>query len=344
MEKWSAKGAWAVIQEVKTGRILALANRPAFNPNEYGAAPDPHHLNSAIGYVYEPGSTFKVATIAAALNERVTTPHTIFDCENGRWHYAGRILRDYHPHGRLSVGDVLKVSSNIGAAKVAMLLGEERLYRYLTDFGFGRKTGVDLPGEEGGILPPVKRWSKLSISRIPMGQGISVTSLQMMNLLCCMANDGNLMRPLVIDRIVTMSGDIVAKPQPYVMSRPISPETAHLMRKLLTRVTEDGGTGTKAVVDGFTVGGKTGSAQKVIDKHYSESASIASFMGFLPAERPEIAIMVVVDEPQPLHTGGMVAAPVFKEIAEKAVHYLDIPPVPEEQVYRFGDEIPSFEG
>lgn len=346
METWNAKGAWAIIEDVKTGRILAMASRPAFNLNEFGTLQpkDTERLNRPIGYVFEPGSTFKVATIAAALNERVTTPRTVFDCENGAWHFAGRPLRDYHPHGRLSVADVLKVSSNIGAAKIAMLLGEEKLHQYLKDFGFGGRSGIDLPAEEIGNVPSVSEWSKLSISRIPMGQGISVTSLQMLNMLCCIANDGFLMRPHTIDRIVGKNGDIVAKPEPTVLAHPINASTAHLMRKLLTRVTEEGGTGTKARVEGYTVAGKTGSAQKAVVGGYSDSAHIASFMGFLPAERPAIAIMVVIDEPQPLHTGGMVAAPVFKEIAEKAIRYLDIAPLPEEQVYRFGDEIPSFEG
>ena len=343
MEKHHAKGAWAVVQEVRTGRILALANRPGYDLNHYGAVSNDLRLNRAIGYVFEPGSTFKVATIAAALNEHATQPRAIFDCENGSWQHAGRILRDYHPHGRLSVADVLKVSSNIGAAKISELLGQERLYRYLRDFGFGGTLGVDLPGEEIGILHPPRKWSKLSVSRIAMGQGVAVTALQMLNMLCCIGNDGFLMRPYSVDRIVNKNGTVVKRNEPYVLARPIRGDTARLMCQMMARVTEDGGTGTKARVPGYTVAGKTGSAQKALPGGYSESAHVASFMGLLPAERPEIAIMVVVDEPQPIHTGGIVAAPIFRESAEQAVRYLDIPPVPAEQAWVFGDRIPQWE-
>ncbi len=341
MEQWKAKSAWAAIQDVKTGRLLAMASRPSFDLNDYGAASDAERINRVIGYTYEPGSTFKVASIAAALEARVVKSTDVFDCENGRWSFGGKILRDTHPHGRLSVADVLKVSSNIGAGKIALMLGEDRLYASLRDFGFGRPLGIDLPGEDAGILPSVKTWAKIKIARIPMGQGVAVTSLQMLAMLSCIANDGALMRPLVIDRIVDKNGKIIAQPEPMALSHPISPETARLMRKMLVRVTEDGGTGKGARVDGYTVAGKTGTAQKVVDGRYSDTAYVGSFMGFLPAERPAIAIMVVVDEPSPLHTGGAVAAPAFREIAEKAVRYLDIPPVEESAMWRFGDEIPS---
>jgi cell division protein FtsI (penicillin-binding protein 3) len=343
VQKHSAKGAWAIIQEVKTGRILALANRPTFDVNQFGKVSDRERMNRAIGYVFEPGSIFKISVIAAALNEHTTDPSVVIDCENGAWHFAGRLLRDYHPYSKLTVADVLKKSSNIGSAKLAIQLGEQRVYNYLRSFGVGSPTGVDLPGEEAGILHPRSKWSKLSISRIPMGQGVSVTALQMVNMLSCMGNNGFLMRPQVVDRVVGTDGKTVLKNEPYVVSRPIRSQTAQLMCKLMARVTEEGGTGTKARVDGYTVGGKTGSAQKPVGGVYSDSAHIASFMGFLPAEQPEISIIVIVDEPQPLHTGGQVAAPVFKEIAEQAVRYLDIPPTPEEQAYRFGDHVPAME-
>ncbi|MFH0909033.1 MAG: penicillin-binding protein 2 [bacterium] len=343
VEKNQARGAWAVIEEIRTGRILAMATRPTYDLNDFRNARDDHRMNRAIGYVFEPGSTFKVSAIAAALNEKVTDPAVVFDCENGAWRHSGRILHDYHPYGRLTVADILKKSSNIGAAKIAMLLGEKRFHQYIKAFGFGSPTGIDLPGEEGGILYPVSKWSKLSITRIPMGQGIGVTSMQMVNMLASIGNSGFLMRPQVVDRVVSTTGKTILKNEPYVISRPISAETAHLMCKLLRRVTEEGGTGTKAAVDGFSVSGKTGSAQKPVAGGYSDTAHIASFMGFLPAEQPEIAIMVVIDEPQPIHTGGQVAAPVFKEIADQAVRYLDIPPVPEAQAYHFGDQIPTGE-
>ena len=341
MEQHRAKGAWAIVQEVKTGRILAMANRPSYDLNQFPDVQPDVRLNRATGYTYEPGSTFKVAIIAAALNEGLVTPSTVFDCENGIWYHAGKPLRDYHPHGRLSTADVLKKSSNIGAAKIALLLGQDRVYKYLRDFGIGQKTGIDLPGEEYGILNPLSKWSKLSISRIAMGHEVSVTALQMVNMLCGIANDGFLMRPTVVDHVVNKEGRTLLKPESMANGRPIRPETARLMVKLMTRATEKGGTGTKACIEGYTVAGKTGSAQKPMVGGYSDSAHYASFMGVFPAERPEIGIIVVVDEPQPYHTGGVVAAPVFKEIAEQAARYLDIEPVPENQAYRFDDQIPT---
>lgn len=326
LEEHQAKGVWAIVERVKTGEILAMASRPAYDLNGYRSSPLENMLNRAIGYVYEPGSTFKVAVIAAALNEKTVAPDDVYDCENGAWFYQGRILRDYHPYGHLTVADVIKKSSNIGAAKVALTLGERRLEQYLRAFGIGKPTGIELPGEEGGILHDRTKWSALSISRIPMGQGVGVTSMQMLNMLCAIANDGFLMKPSVIQRVVDAQGRTIREFSPEVAGRPISEETSRLMRTLLTRATEEGGTGTKARVDGYEVGGKTGTGQKPVAGGYSDTANVASFMGFLPAANPEIAIIVVVDEPQPLHTGGVVAAPVFREIASEAVRYLDIPP------------------
>lgn len=337
----SAKGAWAIVQRVRTGEILAMASRPAYDLNTFNKASDDQRLNRAIGVVYEPGSTFKVAVIAAALNEGLIEPGRVFDCENGLWMYNGRPLRDYHPYGRLTVADVLKKSSNIGAAKIAMLLGEDRLIRYLEAFGIGRRTGVALPGEEAGILNPRSRWTGLSISRVAMGHEVAVTSLQMLSVLSAIANDGYLMRPQVVQRVVTARGQTLLEPAPEVLGRPVGGDTARLLCRLLSRVTEEGGTGTKARLEGYTVAGKTGTAQKPVPGGYSHDANIASFVGFLPAERPELAIIVVVDEPQPLHTGGLVAAPVFRRIAEQAVRYLDIPAVPEEQAWHFGNNVPT---
>jgi cell division protein FtsI (penicillin-binding protein 3) len=327
VQEHNAKGVWAIVERVKTGEILAMACRPAYDVNEFRTTPEASMLNRAIGYVYEPGSTFKVAVLSAALNEHTVTPDDVIDCENGMWFYQGRPLHDFHPYGRLSVADVLKKSSNIGAAKIGLTLGERNLEKYLRAFGIGRATGIELPGEECGILRDRSKWTPLSISRIPMGHEVGVTSLQMLNMLCAIANDGFLMKPTMIQRVVDAHGRTVMEFAPEVVARPIREETARLMQKLLTRTTEDGGTGARARVAGYSVGGKTGTAQKIMpDGNYSESANVASFMGFLPAENPEIAIIVVVDEPQPLHTGGVVAAPVFQEIAAQAIRYLDIPP------------------
>lgn len=326
IEHHHAKAGWAIMQRVKTGEILAMASRPGFDPNQFRAATDDQKLNRAIGCSYEPGSTFKVSVIAAALNEGIVTPNTVFDCENGRWLYQNKILRDYHPYGSLSVADILKKSSNIGAAKIAIMLGDERMDRYLREFNIGSKLGVDMPGEESGILRPVSEWSPISSSRIAIGQGVAVTGLQMLGVLCGIANDGVIMRPYVVKEIVRQDGQVVFRNQPQTLGRPIRRDTAALMRTLLTHVTEPGGTGVKAAVEGFKVAGKTGTAQKVVGGHYSETDYMASFVGFLPADSPEIGMLVVIDEPQPLHTGGTVSAPVFGEIAEQAARYLGFVP------------------
>jgi cell division protein FtsI (penicillin-binding protein 3) len=326
MEKHQAKAVMAIMQRVKTGEILAMVSRPGFDPNQFRETVDAQKLNRTIGYVYEPGSTFKVAVIAAALDQGIVTPETVFDCENGRWLYQNKILRDYHSYGLLNVADVLKKSSNIGAAKIAIMMGDARLDKSLRAFMIGCRLGIDLPGEEGGILRQVENWSPISSSRIAIGQGVAVTALQMLGVMCGIANDGRVMRPYVVKEVVSSSGTVLMRQTPHVLSQPIRPETAALMRTLLARVTEEGGTGVKACVDGYSVAGKTGTAQKPVAGHYSESAYMASFVGFLPAENPEIGMIIVVDEPQPLHTGGLVSAPVFGEVAEQAVRYLGILP------------------
>ncbi len=332
-----AKGAWAIVQRVRTGEILAMASRPDYDLNDYNRVEAEARLNRAIGYVFEPGSVFKVIVYAAAFNEGILTPNEVFDCENGLWHYAGKPLKDYHPYGRLTAEDALKKSSNIAAAKIAIRLGEERLYRYLKAFGIGTTTGIALPGEEGGILFPRSRWTKLSITRIPMGHEVAVTSLQMLQAVSAVANGGVLMRPLVMKRVSTAKGEQLRTPQPEVLGRPIRPETARLMARLLTRVTEDG-TGKKARVEGYSVAGKTGTAEKPGPGGYDASRNLASFVGFLPAEDPEISIIVTFDEPHgDFRTGGVVAAPVFRAIAEQTVRYLDIPPVPETQRFSYAD-------
>ncbi len=325
MEEHRAEGAWAVVQRVSTGEILALASRPGFDLNEFRHAPDFAKLNRALGFVYEPGSTMKPAVFAAALEEKTVTPDTMFNCENGAWLYKRRILRDYHPYSRLSVADGLKKSSNILTAKVALTLGDEGLDRYLRAFGFGKKLGIDLPGEENGILHPVKRWSGISSTRIAIGQGVAVTALQMLGAMCAIANDGFLMKPYIVREVRSGTGEVMHRSEPEVVSRPISVKTAQTMRHLLGRVTESDGTGRRAQVPGYTVAGKTGTAQKPVAGGYSNSEHMASFVGFLPVKHPEIGVIVVVDNPQPIHTGGRVAAPAFRKIAGPAIRYLNVP-------------------
>lgn len=321
-----AKGAWAIVQKVRTGEILAMCSRPAFNLNAFGRATTPELLNRAIGHVYEPGSTFKTAVIAAALNEGVVATNTALHCEDGEWPYGNRVLHDFHPYGELTVADGLKKSSNILAAKVALRLPRQTFYDYLRAFGIGRAAGIDLPGEEHGILPHVAKWSNLRVTRIAIGQGVAVTALQMLGVISAIANDGFLMRPYVVKEVRSKDGRIRFRNVPSVMGRPISCQTAATMRVLLRRATEEGGTGRRACVSGYSVAGKTGTAQKPFQGGYSDTNYMASFVGFVPADDPRIAIIVVVDDPQPLHVGGLVAAPVFSAVAGETMRYLDISP------------------
>ncbi len=322
-----ALAAWAIVERVKTGEIIAMANLPAFDPNNFRQAGPEQTRNRCIADVYEPGSTFKIMIVASAIDAGVVAPSHIFDCENGTWIYEKRPLRDYHPYGNLSVADIIKKSSNIGAAKIALLLGDKRIYDQLRLFGIGRPTGIKLPGEEGGILRTVNSWTKLSPTRIAMGHEVAVTALQMVNATAAIANGGVLMRPYILKRALCPDGVVLFEEMPTVVSRPIRPETAEIMKGLLVRTTEEGGTARRAAVPGYTVGGKTGTSQKLVGGRYSDFLNIASFVGFLPAEDPELAIIVVVDEPKKnARTGGAVAGPVFSEIAEQAVRRLNIRP------------------
>ena len=272
----------------------------------------------------------KPLVFAAALNEGLVDPDELIDCENGSWIHRNRPLRDYHPYGELSAADVLKKSSNIGAAKIALQMGNEKVYQSLRKFGFGARTGIDLPGEEGGILWPVSNWSKISITRLAMGHEINVTALQMLSALSAIANDGIRMRPYLIEKVIDPDGEVLFRNLPGELGRPIRPETARLMRRLMARVTQPGGTGTKAAVRGYPVAGKTGTAQKVRPKKegggYYDRKYVASFAGFLPVENPAVSIIVVADDPQGSHYGGTVCGPAFQRIADQTVRYLRISP------------------
>lgn len=319
------QGAWAIMQNVRTGEILAMASRPSYDLNHFRTANELERRNGALAVVYEPGSTLKAITFAAALNEGLTTPETVIHCENGKWMHRNRLLRDHHAEGRLTVADGLKKSSNILTAKLAVQLGDQRLFEYMRAFGLGRKLGIDLPGEEAGILPAVSAWSPISASRMAIGQGVAVTALQLITIYSTIANDGVMMRPYVVQRVVAKDGTVLDEQHPEELGRPIRTETAATMRRLLARVTEPDGTGKRAAVAGYSVAGKTGTAQKPVGGRYSSTDHMASFVGFLPAEKPEIAIVVVVDNPQPLHTGGQVAAPIFQRIASETARYMGLP-------------------
>jgi len=297
-KQWKAQGAWAIVMDPKTGEILAMANQPGFDPNHYSKVGPDEKRNRAITDMYEPGSVFKIVAASGALNEGVVTPQTVFNCENGKWNYGVKTLRDVHAYGMLPMTEVIVKSSNIGTVKIAQKMGPEKFQSYVKGFGFGVSTGIDLAGEAPGYTRPPSQWSKTSPYNIPMGQEVMVTALQMVTAISVIANGGNLVRPYMIAKV----------------------QVAATMRDILTQVVERG-TGTKAKIPGILAGGKTGTAQKVLPggKGYSHSSFISSFIGFAPADDPRYAMVVVLDEARPLYYGGTVAAPVFKEVMEAAL-------------------------
>ena len=325
VEKFEASGGWAIVQRVKTGEILAMASYPDFEPEQYTQESLDVWRNSALAIVYEPGSIMKSVTVAAALNEHIVTPDTLIDAGEGCWMYAGKPLRD-HVMGRISVSTALKKSSNIACAKIGLMLGSKRLETYLRAFSFGEKLGIELPGEERGILARSKDWDRLKPARVPIGQGVAVTGLQMINAYSTLANDGVMMKPYLVSRIVSSSGETVFKATPEILGRPVRPEVARAVREMLIGVTEEGGTGKRASVPGYSIGGKTGTAQKAVPGGYSSTDYYASFVGFVPAREPVFSVLVSVERPRPQHTGGFVSAPAFAKIAAATARYLEVPP------------------
>jgi cell division protein FtsI (penicillin-binding protein 3) len=321
-QTYHAKGASIVVIDPYTGAILALANRPTFDLNEYMQASKDQIRNRALADLFEPGSAFKIVTASAALEEKKVVEENRFFCENGTYKVATHILHDHRPHGWLTFREVIEQSSNIGTTKVAQILGPGLLYRYIRLFGFGAKLGIDLPGEISGIAKEPRLWSKVSIGAIPIGQEIGVTALQLASAISVIANGGQLMKPYVVKEIRDKQGEIIAAFSPTLIRKVISLDTATKIQKILTGAVEQG-TGKLAKVTGFSAAGKTGTAQKLEpDGTYSHRKFIASFIGFAPVEDPLIAIAVVVDEPRPYYYGGVVAAPVFKNVATDVLRYL----------------------
>jgi len=329
-----AAGGAAVVLDPTTGEVLALANVPTFDPNHPGALSDHRWRerirNRALTDPYEPGSTFKAILAAAAIEERVVQPNDMFFCENGRYQIGRWKIHDSHPHGWLTFAEVIEYSSNIGATKVADRLGAARYARYLRAFGFGSRTGIELPGETPGIMRPVEAWARIDLATHSFGQGVSVTPVQMAAAFGAIANGGTLMRPYVVHRIVDRNGNVTLENRPTPVRRVVSQRTAETVTTLLRRVVEEkGGTGTKARLDDFPVAGKTGTAQKVNLQTGGYSAKrIGSFVGFVPADRPRLVILVLIDEPGTSSYGGIVAAPVFRAIAISALGRLGIEPAP----------------
>jgi cell division protein FtsI/penicillin-binding protein 2 len=327
MTKHFAQSASAIVIRPRTGEILAMANLPTFNPNAPGKGGDAARRNRIITDTFEPGSTFKTVTIAGALNDGIIRLTDLYDCGSGPFYFAGYPLGDHEYYGVMSVQQIVAKSSNIGTAKIAIKLGQERAYKYITDFGFGQKTDLPLTGEIRGLLPKLRDWKQIHISRIPIGQGVSATPLQSAMAIAAVANGGVLMRPMIVDSLVDEKGVAVVKYQPQVVRRVVSEAAARTTTEALKTVVEKG-TAEKAALEHFTVAGKTGTAQKVVDGKYSHEKYYASFIGFFPADNPELCIYVSADEPlkRTGYYGGFVCAPVFKRIAERTANFLNIKP------------------
>ncbi|MEI6702317.1 MAG: penicillin-binding protein, partial [Deltaproteobacteria bacterium] len=321
-----ANSGMALVMEADTGKVLAMANYPTFNPNAYSRYSLAQLRNRVVVDSFEPGSTFKVFTIAAALDAGVIRANDVYNCENGTYRIADRVIHDDHPQSRLTVSEIIKYSSNIGSAKIGLKMGEERLSSYLRSFGFGGRTGIDLPGESPGNIK--RHWYGVDLATISFGQGLSLSAIQLVSAVSAIANGGNLMRPYLVERIIDDSGKEVQKFEPQIVRRVISTETARKISMMMETVTGEGGTGTKAAVDGFRVAGKTGTAQKVdsVTRTYSPTRRIGSFVGFVPADNPKLTIAVIIDEPQGIKYGGVVAAPAFRGIAQNSLAYLKIQP------------------
>ena len=317
VREFGARAGTVVALDPHTGEVLAMATVPRFDPNLAGNAVADHIRNRAITDVYEPGSTFKAFLAAAALDAEVVRPDERVNCENGRYAVGNRTIRDAHPHGVLSFTDVIAQSSNIGCAKIAERLGSERFGALVTAFGFGQPTGIDLPGEAPGLLRPVERWGRIHLVTTAFGQGIAVTPLQLARGFAAIANGGTMLRPYVVKRVSDDDGVVRYLGQPHAERQVLSHKTAAAVTQMLVRVTE-AGTGKQAQIEGFTVAGKTGTAQKV-DPHtgrYHATDRMSSFIGFVPAEDPAIVVLAVIDSPRKATYGGVVAAPVFRAVAE----------------------------
>jgi cell division protein FtsI (penicillin-binding protein 3) len=327
-----------IVENPHTGEILALANRPTFNPNLRKEITPNTLTNRAVSYVYEPGSTFKLVTISAALEEKLTNPDEVFDCQMGSIVYNGMRIRDSKPHGLLPVWGVLAESSDVGAIKIALRLGEDRFYKYIRAYGFGQQTGIELPGETRGLTKPVSRWSKVSIAAISMGQEIGISPLQLAGLVSTFANDGVWVAPrIVAGKVEPQDTPQTVAFHPGASRRVISSYTAAEMRSMMQKVVLEG-TGRKAILEGYTSAGKTGTAQKVdpATGAYSKTKYIGSFAGFAPLNNPQIVVAVILDSAVGLHQGGQVSAPVFRRVAQQVLEYLhtphDLPLAPNHQL------------
>lgn len=328
MQLHTPKSVTGVVMRPRTGEILAMASLPTYDPNQPNTI-SPETRNRVITDIVEPGSVFKTIVVSGALNQGVVKLTDQFDCEHGHFAYAGRVLHDDEAHGILSVKEIIMKSSNIGAAKITIeRLGDQELYDYARRFGVGQRTDIPLPGEARGILYPVNKWYKVSLAQIPMGHGVMVTRLQMLRAIAAIANGGWLMQPMIVSRLQEHDGTVVQRYAPQRVRQVISEATSKQMVEALKSVATKDGTAALAAMKDYVVAGKTGTAQKAENGAYVPGKYVSSFIGFFPADKPELCISVVMDEPKEGHFGGKVCAPVFREIAERCASYLNIPPDP----------------
>jgi cell division protein FtsI (penicillin-binding protein 3) len=339
VNQYKARSGIAIVMAPATGEVLALAHYPFFNPNSYREFGRESWRIRAITDPFEPGSTMKMFSAAAAIDSGVCSPSTIFFCENGEYRIGRNIVHDTKSHGWLSLQQIVKYSSNIGSVKMAEKLGSRQLHDYLRAFGFGSRSGIACPGETAGSLSSFKAWSAIDAGAISFGQGISVSAIQLITAASAIANDGVLMKPMLVKAITDRSGRTVTRYSPEPVRRVIASHTAATVRRILKTVITEGGTGVNAALDGYTVCGKTGTAQKIDESgSYAKGRYLSSFIGFAPADHPEVAILVIVDEPTIQSYGGIVAAPAFRQIAMETMTYLNIPPGPDADRLRVSRE------
>jgi len=333
---FSAKSGIALVMDPKTGALLALAHYPFFNPNSFRKYKREIWRNRTITDSFEPGSTMKIFSAATAIETGICTPDTIFFCENGRYRIGKNVVHDAanHAYGWLSLQQVIKFSSNIGAVKIEELIGSESLYKGLRDFGFGEKANIDCLGETTGSLSYYKGWSRIDAGTISFGQGISVSAIQLITAASVISNNGILMKPYLVQAITDCNGRLIKKVAPQPVRRVVSEKTAQVIKAIMKTVVDSDGTGTNAALEGYPVCGKTGTAQKIgTTGTYEKGKYVSSFIGFVPLDNPVLTILVIVDEPRNRHYGGTVAAPAFKKIAHETLDYLNIPPTPKTDIY-----------
>lgn len=325
-EKFTPKNISVIVMDPDTGEILALANYPNYDPNNFSKFDLSIIRNKCITDLFEPGSIFKIVTSASAIEENLFTPSSTIICEYGKWFVRGHYIHDVHPYGILSFEDTLAKSSNIGIVKIAMALGEEKLYEYCKKFKFGERTGIDLPGEISGIFRPLEQWTSYSITAIPFGQEVGITSIQGIRAISVFANGGYLVKPHILKEIKDEKRNYVVNSYINEKQQILSQRTIYILRKILKKVVSEEGTASSAKIDGYNIYGKTGTSQKAIGGAYLKGKYVSSFVGFLLSEKKNIAITVNVDEPTGVYYGGLVAAPIFRDIMARIINYYEIPP------------------